>query len=128
MYKKNTKWIKPQILVWKKLNSLTNHYTLLRVKSIIKISNLNVWYSDHIAINLLSGSKLAESEIICKINKENYKPKLEIKNNGELIFKTYGNKQNYFKIKTLNKLWSNINKINKINCVNENFSIKFKTI
>ena len=84
----------------------------------------NVWYSEQIAMNLISGIKLAESGIICKINKESFKPQLEIKNNWKLIFKTYVNKHNNFKIKTTNKIYSKTNKINEINCINKNFSNK----
>jgi len=89
-----------------------------------KINNYNitlnkVLYSDKIAKNLISGIKLAESNIPCEISNKNFKPQLIIKNNNKIIFKTHVNKHNNFKIKTQNNL---IPESNTINCLDKNFS------
>ncbi|OUM59595.1 hypothetical protein PIROE2DRAFT_14819 [Piromyces sp. E2] len=42
----------------------------------------------YIAKNLISGIKLEQAGITCKINNKNYKPQLEIRNKENLIFKT----------------------------------------
>ena len=89
-----------------------------------KINNHNitlnkVLYSEKIAKNLISGIKLAESNITCEISNKNFKPQLIIKNNNKTIFKTHVNKHNNFKIKTQNNL---IPEPNTINCVDKNFS------
>jgi len=75
-----------------------------------------VYYSKQISKNLISGTKLAESGITCEINNNSHHPQLIIKNNNENIYNTHLNKHNNFRIKTVNKKFSqdkNILNLNK---------------
>ena len=72
-----------------------------------KINNYNiklnkVYYSKDISKNLLSGIKLAQSNINCEVNNYYNKPQLTLTHNNKIILKTYVNKHNNFNIKTKN--------------------------
>ena len=75
-----------------------------------KIRLDKVYYSKDISKNLISGIKLAQSNIKCLVNKYYDKPQLTITQNNKIILRTYANKHNNFNIKTKNI----INKIDNL--------------
>jgi len=62
-----------------------------------------VYFSKDVSQNLISGVKLAQSNITCELKNYLNKPELNLSYNNNIIFKTYINKHKNFTIKTKNK-------------------------